>query len=156
MKLYHFTRLAALVGAGGMDVIKRRVGEEVDLFSVAAPGSILIAGLRPRKTDDYDGALRAPLPPCVWLTTDPDMSPDYCSSWGDWRLSCVIPSRDHRLSLWRTYVRKHKADDRIDHVLADPQLLISQRFYVYFGVIRRIVAAERAPGRDEPGPGLTA
>jgi TPR repeat protein len=50
MRLYHFTRLATLVGDSGLDVIERRVGESVDLFSVAASSSILAAGLRPRKT----------------------------------------------------------------------------------------------------------
>ena len=38
MRLYHFTRLTALVGDSGMDALMRRLGEEVDLFSVAAPG----------------------------------------------------------------------------------------------------------------------
>lgn len=149
MKLYHFTRLAAIVGDDGMDVIKRRVGEDVDLVSIASPGSILAAGLQPRKTEDYDGALRAPLPPCVWLTADPDMPPGY-SSWGDFRLSCLIPSLDRRLSLWPTYLRKHKVDPVVSLVLADPQFEAVERFYVYFGVIRRIVAVERAPS------GLTA
>ena len=61
MKLYHFTRLAAIVGDDGMDVVKRRVGEDVDLVSIASPGSILATGLQPRKTEDpFDGALRAP------------------------------------------------------------------------------------------------
>lgn len=161
MKLYHFTTLAALVGDSGMDVVKRRVGESVDLISIAAPGSIPATGLLPRKTEDpFDGALRRPLPPCVWLTADPDMSLDYCNSWGDFRLSVLIPSQDYRLSLWPTYLRKYKAKDSLDHAFAEPQHLAPQRrFYVYFGVIRRIVAVERAPQfqadrqcQDEPGP----
>ena len=59
MILYHCTSGTALVGNGSLET--------------PAPGSILAVGVLPNRTYDYDHALRSPLPPCVWLTADPDM-----------------------------------------------------------------------------------
>ena len=53
---------------------------------------------------DYDHLLRSPLPPCVWLTSDPDMPDDSCTRHGV-RIS-VIPSTDRRLVHWPKYIRK--------------------------------------------------
>jgi hypothetical protein len=122
---YHFTSRAALVGDGGS-------------VAAATPGSVLVAGILPAKSDDYDPVLRSPLPPCVWLTSDPDMPDDFCTRHGV-RISVVIPSTDRRLVHWPKYIRKHDAgivetQCRAPYTPAFAQRAAAQ-FYVYFGPV---------------------
>lgn len=125
MILYHFTSLAALAG---------------DDSSVAAatPGSILAAGILPAKADDYDEMLRAPLPPCVWLTSDPDMPDDFRTQHGV-RISVVIPSTDRRLVHWPKYIRKQDVGMMEAAMAAADFPAVAKRagknFYVYFGAV---------------------
>jgi hypothetical protein len=68
MKLYHFTGLAALVGAEGLAAMESALEDgrgDCDANAFAVPGSILMDGVRPSRDDSYDGLLRSPLPPCV-------------------------------------------------------------------------------------------
>ena len=92
-------------------------------------------GLKPAKPSGVDHALRSPLPPCVWLTTDPEM-PDDHSTFNDLRITVDIPSGDQRLQHWPTYLREQAKDefrDKIEAVIAsDPP---AQLFYCYFGTI---------------------
>jgi hypothetical protein len=141
MRLYHFTGLRALIGDAGLDAI--RPGD-VDLRTVAAPGSIIADGLKPSRKDDYDGALRSPLPPCVWLTSDPDMVKDglHFSSFADYRITVLIPSIDPRLVHRPKYFRKHgqctwpEAMQQVDALEAVRRA--STAFYIYFGEITRV------------------
>ena len=115
---YHFTSRAALVGDGGS-------------VAAATAGSILVAGILPH----YDHLLRSPLPPSVWLTSDPDMPDDFCTV----RISVVIPSTDRRLVHWPKYIRKHDASIfetqcRAPYTPAFAQRAAAQ-FYVYFGPV---------------------
>ena len=65
MILYHVTDGVALVGDGGS-------------LAAAKPGSILMDGILPAKSDDHD-VRSPPMPACVWLSSDPDMSDDFCT-----------------------------------------------------------------------------
>jgi hypothetical protein len=97
MRLYHFTHFAALVGADGMSAIRANTvaGDNVNIYDYATPDSILKSGLRPRHDDDYDHLLLKPLPECVWLTNDPEMSNLYTNGnapdKGEWRVGMAIP-----------------------------------------------------------------
>ena len=105
--------------------------------AAATPGSILVAGILPAKSDDYDGALRSPLPPCVWLSSDSDMSDDFCTRHG-FRISVVIPTADPRLVHWPKYIRKHDAGIVGAQAGADIPAFVQRaaaRFYVYFGPV---------------------
>jgi hypothetical protein len=148
MKLYHFTGLQALIGEAGMAVIQPGI---VDLATVAAPGSIVTDGIKPQRENGYDGVLRSPLPPCVWLTTDPNLESRFCrygSSYTNIRLTVVIPSTDRRLVYWPKYFRRYaRGELGHNHSLSLEELVSTfpediQRtmatFYVYFGEITRI------------------
>jgi hypothetical protein len=162
MRLYHFTGLRALIGDAGLDAIQPG---NVDLRTVAAPGSIIADGLKPFRKDDYDHVLRSPLPPCVWLTSDPDMVKDGLnfSSFADYRITVLIPSIDPRLVHWPKYFRKHgqctwsEAMRQADVLEAVRRA--SATFYVYFGRIARItqithslVSAEEDHPEEAPIP----
>jgi hypothetical protein len=95
---------------------------------------ILAGGLNPRKySDDIDHALSSPLPPCVWLTTDPEM-PDDHSSFNGLRITVDIPNDDPQLQHFPTFLGSQaKAEcknDLVKAIDADMQL-----FYCYFGTI---------------------
>jgi hypothetical protein len=126
---YHLTSRAALVGDGGS-------------VGAVTPGSILVAGIVPAKSDDYDDLLRSPpMPACVWLTSDPDMPDDFCTRHGV-RISVVIPSADRRLVHWPKYIRKHDAGLEAataaavaaGDIPAAARRMASQ-FWLYFGVV---------------------
>jgi hypothetical protein len=146
LRLYHFTGLRALIGDAAAAAIQPGV---TDLATVAAPGSIIVDGLKPGREDGYDGVLRSPLPPCVWLTTDPDMGGIvlHFSSFADFRLTVLIPRTDQRLVHWLKYFRDH---GRCTWLEAMPQVGITQAaqdtaetFYVYFGKITRFAEVTR-------------
>jgi hypothetical protein len=130
MLLYHVTNLSALIGDNAALVCQASGEEKADL-SLAEPGSIFSSGLRPAKTDDYDHVLRAPLPPCVWLSSDPEMSGDFSTRQGV-RLSVVIPSTDRRLVPWSKYSRKHGA---VEVALGGREGRAAAQFWLYFGTI---------------------
>ena len=134
MLLYHFTGLRALVGVDGLAAMVSH-GGDCDASDFAAPGSILADGIRPSKDDSYNGALRSPLPPCVWLTDNPAMM-DGFSSFSDHRISVVVPS-SQRLVRWPEYWRKHARGDASDGLLAVPDAMRREadRFDVFFGKI---------------------
>jgi hypothetical protein len=149
LKLYHFTGLRALIGEAGLAVIQPG---EVNLMTIAAPGSIMSAGLKPYREDGYDGVLRSPLPPCVWLTSDPDMDLQaimgfHFSKYADFRVNVLIPSTDRRLTHWPQYFRKHgqctlsEAMRKAD--LPEGARRTTTTFYAYFGKIKRITAVSR-------------
>ena len=149
MRLYHFTGLRALIGDAGLAVI--RPGE-VDLRTVAAPGSIIADGLKPSKEDGYDHALRSPLPPCVWLTSDHDMGADigdsglHFSSFADLRITMLIPSTDRRLAHWPKYFRNHGRwtwSEAMQYADSPEVQRVAETFYVYFGTITRIAEVTR-------------
>jgi hypothetical protein len=144
--LYHFTGLTALVGVDGIAAMKSHDGN-CDASDFAAPGSILADGIRPTKTTDYDPMLRSPLPPCVWLTDNPEM-PDGASSLSGFRISVGIPSADHRLFRWRTYFAQH-APGAFGLALPEAVRIEFDRFYVFFGKIlpKHFKAVEVAPRR---------
>jgi hypothetical protein len=108
IEAYHLPGRAALVGDG----------------SVAAviPCSILLP----------DHLLRPPLPPCVWLISDPDMPDDFCTRHGG-RISVVIPSTDTRQVHRPKYARKHGAGLAIES--ADIPAAVwraAGQFWLYF------------------------
>jgi hypothetical protein len=118
------TSVAALVGNGGS-------------IEAAARGSILDVGLLPATTNDYDHLLRSPLPPCVWLTSDPEMPDDFCTRHGA-RISVAIPSADRPLVHWPKYARKHDAGIVEAQAAADVPAVAHRaaaQFYVYFGQV---------------------
>jgi hypothetical protein len=146
MKLYHFTGLKALIGDAATAAIQPGV---IDLAAIAAPGSVIADGLKPNREEGYDGVLRSPLPPCVWLTTDPDMGGIvlHFSSFADFRITVLIPRSDRRLVPWLEYFRDH---GRCTWLEAMPQVGITQAaqhtaesFYVYFGKITHFVEVTR-------------
>ena len=97
---------------------------------------ILRDGLKSVRSSGLDHALRSPLSPCVWLTTDPEM-PDGHSSFNGLRITVDIPSDDQRLQHWPTYWREQAKDEFkntiIDDVIpSDPPI---ELFYCYFGTI---------------------
>jgi hypothetical protein len=96
---------------------------------------ILRDGLKPAKTNGLDNALRSPLLPCVWLTTDPEMADNH-SSFNDLRITVDIPSDDQRLQHWPTYCREQAKDEFKNKIIgtiqSDPPM---QLFYCYFGTI---------------------
>jgi hypothetical protein len=143
MRLYHFTGLRALVGDAGLAVIRPGV---IDLATVAAPDSIIAAGLKPFRSADYDRFLSSPLPPCVWLTNDPDMAPIF-SSFKGFRVTVLIPSIDRRLVHWPKYFLRHAGRTWRETIqasdLPDAEQRTTESFYVYFGEITRIAAVER-------------
>ena len=146
MRLYHFTELRALIGDTGLDVI--RPGN-VDLRTVAAPGSIIADGLKPYKAGSYDHVLRSPLPSCVWLTSDPDMGlkshmGNHFSKYSDFRVTVLIPSIDRRLAHWPRYFRNH-GQCAWSEATALPEAArrVTATFYVYFGKISRITEVLR-------------
>ena len=135
MKLFHFTGLRRLLG-DGFEAWKTAFDEgkaSPSAIPYATPDSILVGGLKPFRTDDLYGALRMPLPACVWLTDDPAMSQDYCA-WHGWRLTVVVSSSDRKLVHWPKYFRKHEIYR--DALLAVPE---AQR-RVSFGSCCRIGA----------------
>jgi hypothetical protein len=150
MILYHFTGLGALIGAEGCAALE--VGKEVDLFDLAAPGSILRAGLIARKYDDWDGALRSALPPCVWLSDNSDMPAGF-SSFHDFRVSLMIPSGDRRLVHWPKYFRKHawNYDDVLSALWSEPDFVRIEAacFYAFFGdiAVDHLRKVERVEGK---------
>jgi hypothetical protein len=154
--LYHFTGLRELIGADGLDALASRIGEDVDLATVAAPGSILVDGLKPHKDNGYDGALRTPLPPCIWFTNDPRM-PEVFARGGDFRIRVVISNNDRCLKSWRSYYSKHVFDlPRFESVtLSVPgAAAAAARFFLYFGAIPasrlRVVERPSIPPRRGP------
>jgi hypothetical protein len=113
MILYHFTALAHLIGEEGL--VKARAAsssEGIDCGAFAAAGSILKSGLMPHQCGDYDRLLGEPMPACVWLTTNPDMSALFLNGnyldHGNWRVTVVIPSTDRRLVPWTKYLRRKR------------------------------------------------
>jgi hypothetical protein len=140
MRLYHFTGLRALIGDAGLAVITPGY---IDLRTVAAPGSIIVDGLKPCTTDDYDHVLRSPLPPCVWLTSDPDMDDNdlHFSSFTGYRITVLIPSIDPRLVHWPKYFNKHGRctwSKSMQYVDSPEVKHASANFYLYFGRIAHI------------------
>jgi hypothetical protein len=150
MRLYHFTGWSALIGEGKLAALP--LGD-VDLRTVAAPGSIMADGLKPSKEGGYDGVLRSPLPPCVWLTSDPDMGlmSLHFSKYADFRVTVVIPSTDRRLAHWPKYFRKHGrcawSEAMRQSDASEAVQLASETFYTYFGAITHIVDVSRAEDR---------
>jgi hypothetical protein len=148
MKLYHFTGLRALIGDAGLAVIQPG---EVDLRAIAAPDSIVSAGLKPHKESRYDHFFRSPLPPCVWLTSDADMGLMsrkglFFSKYHDVRVTVLITSTDRRLVHWPKYFHKHGQCSLSESMEpGTPEILwrTAETFYTYFGVINRIVAITR-------------
>jgi hypothetical protein len=149
MRLYHFTSLRALIGEGRLGALP--LGE-VDLRTAAAPGSIIMDGLKPFKEDGYDHVLRSPLPPCVWLTSGPDMGHNahmgvHFSKYSDFRVAVLIPSIDRRLADWPKYFRKHGQYTWSEAMqlggLPEAAQSSITTFYVYFGSITRIAAVSR-------------
>jgi hypothetical protein len=133
MILYHFTSGTARVGNGSLET--------------PAPGSILAVGVLPNRTYDYDHALHSPLPPCVWLTADPDMPSVFCGGHRA-RISLVIPSTDRRLVNWYKYARKHGADTVIDQADIPAAWRRSPaQFWLYFAPVevRWFRAVESVP-----------
>jgi hypothetical protein len=151
MRLYHFTHLAALVGVDGMSAIRDNTVayDNIDIYDYASPTSILRSGLRPQSTDDYDHYLLKPLPECVWLTNDPEMSNLYTNGHaapdrGKWRVAVVIPEADRRLKHFHAYLEKNACRDVIlyNAALDDGRIISGKQsaqavrsFYVYFGDI---------------------
>jgi hypothetical protein len=148
MKLYHFTTLPGLLGPDGFEAYwSTKPGGKTDATPYADPSSILKVGVRPRRSDDYDGLLQSPMPACVWLTDDPDMVGGCTNTGGDCRLTVVLPASDRRLMRWTDYLRQQCAFDRYLMATATvPKVAHADpcRFYVYFGVVkpRRIHAVE--------------
>jgi hypothetical protein len=143
MRLYHFTNLLPMIGMDADTWDALPSDEEIDLCDIATPSSILNAGLRPCRNGDYDHLMPAPLPECVWLTSNPDMPSVFTSGprRGDWRVTVVIPESDRRLISWRRYWRKKTGNDFILN-LADEEYgeMINREvsaFFVYFGSIAR-------------------
>jgi hypothetical protein len=97
---------------------------------------ILSGGLDPfKRSDAVDSALHSPLPPCVWLTTDPEMPDDHSSANG-LRITIDIPDDDPQLRHWPTYLREQAKDetkDTLEEVIASDEPMDS--FYCYFGTI---------------------
>ena len=159
MRLYHFTGLRALIGDAGLAVIQPG---GVDIRTVAAPGSIIADGLKPYKEDSYDHLLRSPLPPCVWLTSDPDtglirvMGNPFSSHVG-FRVTVLIPSINRRLAHWPKYFRKHGWLTLSEALqLANvPEAVrrANTTFYVYFGTITRITAVSRLDELEDSDAG---
>jgi hypothetical protein len=149
MRLYHFTGWCALIGEGKLAELQPG---EVDLRTIAAPGSIMADGIKPCKEDGYDHVLRSPLPPCVWLTSDPDMGHkdhmgNHFSKYSYLRITVLITSLDPRLVHWPKYFRKHgqytlREAMRLSDA-AEAVKLASEDFYIYFGEITRITAVSR-------------
>ena len=114
MRLYYYTALAHLIGEDGLTELRKAwdlgAPDAVNGAAFAAPGSILKAGLSPNQGGDYDQLLTEPMPPCVWLTTNPDMSAVFLNGeyldHGNWRVTVVIPSTDRRLVHWPKYMRR--------------------------------------------------
>jgi hypothetical protein len=155
MRLCHFTALRALIGDAGLGVMRPGV---VDLAAIAAPGSIIADGLKPSKEDGYDHILRSPLPPCVWLTSDPDLGlkthmGDHFSRHSDFRLTVLIPSTDRRLAHWPKYFSKHGRCTWTETMRQSDLPPVAQRsietFYTYFGEINRITAVSRAEDKAQ-------
>jgi hypothetical protein len=146
MKLYHFTGLRALIGDAATAVIRPGI---IDLATVAAPGSVIADGLKPRREEGYDGVLSSPLPPCVWLTTDPDMGGIglHFSSFADFRITVIIPSTDRRLVPWLEYFRDHGRCTWVEAVrqvgISEATQHTAESFYVYFGGITHIAEVTR-------------
>lgn len=160
MQLYHFTNLELLLGADGVAALQNCAeGGSVN----AAPGSILVEGLLPRREEGgYDHMLRAPLPPCVWLTENPQLTERYNNHFG-FRIALTLPS-ERRLARWPDYLRKHARGDADSDFwlrLTEADRAEGHRFYVFFGRIapERFKAIEAQPVRDEsriPRPAQTA
>jgi hypothetical protein len=138
MILYHFTALAHLIGEEGL--VKARAAsssEGIDCGAFAAAGSILKSGLMPHQCGDYDRLLGEPMPACVWLTTNPDMSALFLNGnyldHGNWR---VTGHPEHR-----------SATCSLDEILAaqayfemgGSELMRRENegFYIYFGDVTR-------------------
>lgn len=136
MKLFHFTGLRRLLGDEGFDAWSAALdeGDVPSALPYATPDSILKRGLQPARAEDFDGALRTPLPPCVWLTDDPEMSQDYCT-WHGWRITLVISSSDRRLVHWPRYFRKHGVERDALRTFPEAQWRAGESFYAYFGPI---------------------
>jgi hypothetical protein len=146
MRLYHFTSWSALIGEGRLAGLP--LGK-IDLRTVAAPGSIIADGLKPCKVSSYDPVLRSPLPPCVWLTSDPDMGlkthmGNHFSSYIDLRVTVLIPSTDRRLVHRLKYFRKHGR-----YALSETAQRITATFYVYFGNVTRIAGVTSTDHTEE-------
>ena len=144
--LYHFTSLLALVGADGRAALTSRGGG--DAMDFAAPGSILADGIKPstsnQDAETYDHLFRSPLPPCVWLTANPDMRD--CSSYREFRITVAIPG-DGRLVRWREYFRQH-APGAIGRLRFSEAMRIEfDVFYVFFGKLppERFKAVDAIP-----------
>ncbi len=140
MRLYHFTSAQALFGKDALDKLKARIGETVEPLELAAAGSILAAGIKPATTDGYNGILCRPLPSCVWLTADPDMSADFCNTGGGWRVEVEVERCDSRMRQWADYINEHGTVPDVFEHTAPSALEAKDGFFVYFGTIhpRRI------------------
>ena len=140
MILYHFTGLRELIGDEGLAVIRPGI---VNLATIAAPGSIVAAGLKPFRSTDYDRFLNSPLPPCVWLTNDPDMTTIFSRCTG-FRLMVIVSSTDRRLVHWPKYFSRHAGRTWHETIqatdLTKEAQSVTGTFYVYFGAITRIAA----------------
>jgi hypothetical protein len=146
MRLCHLTGYPALIGQAGCDALRAAMladAVELDANQFAEPGSILADGLKPQQDRRWPG-----LPPCVWLSSNPNMRLD-CSSRSELRLTVVVPSADRQLLKWTKLYRKtfgvaFEMDERKARGKANADSLLREadRWYVYFGVIRRITAIE--------------
>jgi hypothetical protein len=156
MKLYHFTSLAGIIGADGQSELHKAwdagASEAVDAAAYASPSSILKAGRQPHNNGEYDTFLGGPMPPHVWLTTNPNMSKDFVTGdtpdRGAWRVTVVISSTDRRLVYGPKYFCKRTGNDFV--VSSERLAREAASFYVYFGRITldRFRAVDRV--NDEP------
>lgn len=142
MKLYHLTGWHALIGQAGCAAMRAAIHSaaddaDVDVNEFAEPGSILAEGcIKPMR----DRLWGHDLPPCVWLSRNPNMKLD-CSSYSDLRLTVVVPSADRQLLNWTKLYRKtfgvaFEIDERKARGKANADLLLREadRWYVYFGL----------------------
>jgi hypothetical protein len=146
MKLYHFTKLFALIGVDGVAAMRADHYEGGDGGKYATPDSILRSGIHPHPNTDFDSHLRKPLPECVWLTDDPEMPKLFTNrntlDGGEWRIDLAIPECS-RLKHFATYLEKHCCRDFIltshtqdGHHYTGHQLAeVMGHWYVYFGTI---------------------
>jgi hypothetical protein len=135
---------AGVIGDDALDKIKARAGETVDLFELAAAGSIVAAGIKPAIEDGYNGCLRRPLPSCVWLTADRDMSADFCHTNGKWRVEVEVERCDSRLRQWGDYINENCDFPFMFECFGPRFKQAKEEFFVYFGTIhpRRIKDVE--------------
>ncbi len=138
MILYHYTALSHLLGEDVVSALRKgEIGWPID-DDMAAPGSILKAGLSPNQCGDYDSLLAEPMPACVWLTTNPDMSAVFLNGnyldHGNWRVTVVIPSTDRRLVHWPKYMRRRAF---FEMQISEWMRREAEGFFCYFGEVAR-------------------